>query len=246
MSQEFVLDLTKKFELNLTKAGILTIPVLRTRAAIDYSGSMADLFRRGFVQRLVDLFIPAALKFDDNGELELGFFNTEFEETEVATLQDAGKYMATKGLKIVADGGTKFGPVIAWTMEEDTREEAKPAGGFFSRMKAVVTGATAAAPSSLPDCGGYIGIVTDGANSDRVSFERQMQSADKDTFYQFIGLGSQVDDEYLEALAAKYVNVGFFHIVNPLTLDDDKFYEQICNPKFAAWVAVYNKSRGHA
>jgi hypothetical protein len=228
--------------------------VLRTRAAIDRSGSMSYNFRHGFVQRSVDLYIAAALKFDDNGELEIGFFNHEFEEAEVAVLSDAGQYMQTKGRQIEADGGTEFTPIIDWMLEEDTRDQApkqEAPRGFFGRMKAAIVGSSqpVSAPASpLPDCGQYLGIVTDGrleSSSSRARFEHALSKVDQyDAFIQFVGIGDDVDTNYLETIANHYANVSFVHIPNPLDFDDNHFYELLSNPKFVSWIEQYNKARG--
>jgi hypothetical protein len=137
--QQIVLNMAKTFELNMQKKGVVTFPILRTRAAIDASGSMDNNFASGYVSTSVDRFIAAALKFDDNGELEIGFFNTRFLETPVAVLEDAGVYMQTKARTISASGGTEFEPIVEWTLEDDTREGApgqqQESGGFFGGLK---------------------------------------------------------------------------------------------------------------
>lgn len=247
MRKKVVLDMSKTFEEAMTKKGIITFPVLRTRAAIDKSGSMEGNFRNGYVGRSVDRFIAAALKFDDNGELEIGFFDTNFEETPVATLEDAGQYMITKGARIFANGGTEFAPIVAWTLEEDTREGAaqQASGGFFGGIKKLFGAAPAPVASTLPDCGQYTGIITDGANNDKGAFEALLKKTDaKDSFFQFIGIGGSVDVSYLDSLERRFPNVGFVHIKDPRKVDDDAFYELLANDRFVDWVAAYNSARG--
>lgn len=246
MNEQFVLDLSKTFELNLTKAGVTKIPVLRTRAAFDRSGSMHDNFAKGFAQRAVDLYIAAALKFDDNGELEIGFFNHTFTETPVAVLSDAGKYMQTKGRAIRPDGGTAFHPIVEWTQEEDTRG-AEESQGFFGALKSALFGGN---PKSepLPDCGQYIGVVTDGrleSAAARDAFEAALSEVDPlDSFFQFIGIGTEVDVVYLRKIADRFPNVSFEHVLNPLKFDDNSFYEKLSNAKFVKWIDAYNKAKG--
>lgn len=224
-----VLDLKKKFELNLTKAGILNVPILQARAAIDKSGSMEDLFRRGWVSSTLDLFIGAALKFDDNGELEVGFFNTEFHATPVATAEDGGTYMTTKGKKHGASGGTSFAPIVAAFENWPKEPAAKP--GLLSRM---FGSKPAAEPEEQPRA--YVGVITDGVNGDRSEFEQILAQTDGKTFYQFIGIGSGVDVKYLELLSKRYKHLSFVHIKDPTAMTPDSFYEALCNPKFAAWI----------
>lgn len=242
MRKKVVLDMSKTFEEAMTKKGIITFPVLRTRAAIDKSGSMENNFRNGYVSKSVDRFIAAALKFDDNGELEIGFFDSNFEETPVATLEDAGQYMTTKGARIYANGGTNFAPIVAWTLEEDTRDGAAKSGGFLGGIKKLFGSAP---QSSLPDCGQYTGIITDGANNDKGEFEALLKKTNaKDSFFQFIGIGNSVDVSYLDSLERRFSNVGFVHIKDPRKVDDDAFYELLANDRFVDWVAAYNSARG--
>jgi hypothetical protein len=224
-----VLDLKKKFELNLIKANILNVPILQARAAIDKSGSMDNLFKRGWVDTALDLFIGAALKFDDNGELEVGFFNTNFQQTSVATADDGGKYMLTKGKSQYAGGGTSFAPIIESFENWPKEEEKKP--GFFAGLFAKK------APSDIePQLRAYVGVITDGDNGDRRQFEEILDKTDGNTFYQFIGIGDGVDKSYLESISKRYKHVSFVHIKDPTKMTPDSFYAELCNPKFAAWI----------
>lgn len=224
------LNLKKSFELNLAKAGILNVPVLQARAAIDKSGSMEDEFRNGWVDRTVDLFIGAALKFDDNGELDMGFFNNVFVETPTADANDVGRYMKTKGKGQVAFGGTSFAPIIE-AYEPMTQTKPKKKAGFFGGLFGKKE-----TPAEPVVTRAYSGIITDGVNDDRHALERQLTSCDGNTFYQFIGIGQGVDSAYLTKLAARFKHVGFVLIENPDAMTTDSFYEAMCNPKFAAWI----------
>lgn len=227
---EGILNLKKTFELNLTKAGI-DVPTLQAKAAIDCSGSMGYLYQSGWVDRTVDLFIGAALKFDDNGELEIGFFNNNFIEAPVATIEDGGKYMRTKGKSVRAYGGTCFAPIIQAFGEKVAPVEKKR--GIFSRM----FGAKQEEAPKEPVMRSYVGIVTDGENSDVSNLLAELNSRNStDTFYQFIGIGNQVNVEFLTNLSAKYDNVGFILLEDPTAITPDSFYGELCNPKFAAWV----------
>lgn len=257
--QQVVLNMKKSFELNMEKAmekqGVVTFPVLRTRAAIDASGSMGGNFASGYVSTSVDRFIAAALKFDDNGELEIGFFNTRFLETPVAVLADAGVYLQTKARTVSASGGTEFEPIVDWTLAEDTREgapaEQQESGGFFGGLKKLFgapAAPAAAVESALPDCGQYTGIITDGSlnsESSQARFEAALRKTDaNDSFFQFIGIGDGVDVAYLTSVAKRFPNVGFVYIADPSKVDDDAFYALLANDKFIGWIAKYNAARG--
>jgi hypothetical protein len=256
MKKKIVLDMSKTFEekmtLNMSKEGVVTFPILRTRAAIDASGSMRENFASGYVSTSVDRFIGAALKFDDNGELEIGFFNTRFLETPVAVLEDAGVYMNTKARTIRADGGTEFAPIVEWTLEDDTREgaAAEQPTSFFGGLKKLFGVGDAPAPveGALPDCGQYTGIITDGAlgsSSAQDRFESTLRKTDaRESFFQFIGIGDGVDVPYLTDVSARFPNVGFVHVPHPDQVSDDAFYTLLANPKFIGWIKQYNQRRG--
>lgn len=93
-----MLDLNKALELNLQKAQIFTPIKMSVKLAVDKSGSMDDEFRCGWVQDTIDLFLAAAMKFDDDGKMEIGFFNTEFKRTRDVTIDDAHTYIKKEGI----------------------------------------------------------------------------------------------------------------------------------------------------
>lgn len=256
-----LLDLKKTFELNLEKAGILNVPILQARAAIDKSGSMEELFLSGWVDNTLDLFIGAALKFDDNGELEVGWFDNDFHQTPVATENDAGTYHAKKAKNIRAEGGTCYAPIIenfdnghlAAAAAADAASHPAPKAekkGWFSRALDTVLpiSKTSDVQLSAPSNGiqlatplqeglrAYVGIISDGANSDTQDFERILKSTDGKTFFQFILIGQGVHPKYLEDLSAKYKFLDVVHIKDPTSITPDSFYESLCNKKFAAWI----------
>lgn len=237
-----VLDLNKKFVLKLEKAGI-NPPTLCARLATDMSRSMDSLYRNGWVNKMVDLFIGAALKFDDNGELEMLFFDNEVVAAPNATQQDGGKYMSTKGKHVSARGGTNFAPMIQALLQLERGEplEEAPKQGFFAKtvslFKKVASSGTVG-PSTEDNS--YAGIITDGACSDGALTEQILANADKRTFYQFIGIGSEVDKKFLDRLAKAHSNVGVIYIPEPTKLTPDTFYEAMCNAKFGDWIKSLN------
>jgi len=211
------LDLTKTLELNLTKAGI-TPPTMATKLAVDCSGSMDDEFNNGWVGKTVNLAIAAALKFDDNGELDVGFFNTSFKKAPSATVEDIGNYMKTKGSRFRAGGGTSFAPIIS--------ECESVTGNTFTRL-------FSSKKSSAPLA--YTMVITDGDPGDGYEFEKVLDDTSGRTFYQFIAIGNQVNTRYLTNIAAAYSHMGFNHLPDPHKVTPDSFYETLCNKKFADW-----------
>lgn len=245
-----ILDLSKKFTLNLEKAGVLIIPTLAARLAVDKSGSMDDEFRDGLVDRTIALFTAAALKFDDDGQLEMGFFNNYMERTPDATERDGGNYL--KRVRQSAGGGTSYAPIIV-EFESKLATKAAPVAapvaapapekkGFFSSLfgkKDAPAPAPVAAPASgVNECAvrAYVGIITDGDANDNRQFEAVLAKTSGDTFFQFIAIGTGVRTEYLTGIAAKYPHVSFMHLPDPKNTSDEQFYEKLCNEKLASWI----------
>ena len=67
-----LIDMSKSSKIDMSKH------VARVALAMDYSGSMCDLFDNGSVQKVITRLLPIALKFDDNGELESWLFSNYF------------------------------------------------------------------------------------------------------------------------------------------------------------------------
>jgi uncharacterized protein with von Willebrand factor type A (vWA) domain len=209
-----MLDLTKSLELNLEKAQIFTPITMAVKLAVDKSGSMDDEFRCGWVQDTIDLFLAAAMKFDDDGKMEIGFFNTSFDRTPDATVDDHGQYVRKH--RITAGGGTNFADAIKGLKGSATKR------GLF--------GFGAAKPATPT----YIGFITDGQNNDQYEFEAQLDSLEN-TFVQIVAIGNGVDKRYLDFIAAKYDTVEVLYIPNPKAVDQNKFYELILNEEFKAF-----------
>ena len=64
-----LINMSKDNKIDMTKH------VARVALAMDYSGSMSNLFYNGSVQETVSRLLPIALRFDDNGELESWLFS---------------------------------------------------------------------------------------------------------------------------------------------------------------------------
>lgn len=206
-----LLDLTKSLELNLQKANIFTPITMSVKLAVDRSGSMADEFACGWVQDTLDLFLAAAMKFDDDGKMEIGFFNTDFNRTPDMTEEDAGVYIRKHGIR--AGGGTNFADAIA-----SLKGSAAKRGLFgFGAAKPVT-------PT-------YLALITDGDNGDKREFERQLDSLEN-TFVQIVAIGNGCDKRYLDAVAAKYDTVEVLYVPNPKAVDQNRFYELLLNEEF--------------
>jgi hypothetical protein len=220
--QKDVLDLSKAFELNLVKAGLPANLKMQTRLGIDRSPSMEEEFECGWVAKTVDIFLAAALKFDDDGSLTVGAFDKGFKGMPDATIEDAGVYVRRNRLS--ANGnGTRYAPVI-----KNMAHVQKP--GFMSRL----FGGSGGVPV-------YLGLITDGDCQDRAEFVKALEAVDRTkSFIHIFGIGNQVAVGYMRDIASQFENVAFDHLPDPHKATADSFYELMCGSKFADWVKTNN------
>lgn len=241
-----MISLEKKLTISLEKAGFVKIPKMEVKALIDKSGSMSDEFACGWVQSTLDLFLAAALKFDDDGALQVGFFNTLFDQTPDMVESDAGVYV--KKYNIRATGGTYFAEGVKAFKADgapsvpSTPVVEAPKVGFFGRMfgstpapqVSQVVVETPVVKSGMPT---YIAMITDGENGDKREFEQQLSTLGN-TFLQIIGIGNQVDKRYLDRVANMYDNVSVMYIPNPAAVDDAGFYDMLFNSDLKKFIGA--------
>lgn len=239
-----MISLEKKLTISLEKAGFVKIPKMEVKAIVDKSGSMHDEFACGWVQSTLDLFLVAALKFDDDGALQVGFFNTSFTQTPDMKASDIGVYVRKHN--IYASGGTCFAEGIKAFKQGDETAQARtpvaeqPKAGFLGRLfgsapkVAEVVVEAPVAKSGIPT---YIAMITDGENSDKAAFEAQLATMGN-TFLQIIGIGNGVDKRYLDRVANMYDNVSVMYILNPKAVDDAGFYDMLFNADLKRFVGA--------
>lgn len=218
-----VLDLNKSIQLSLDKAGVVNVPELEVRLAVDESGSMQDEYQAGLVDAFIDRFIVAAMKFDDNGSLDMAFFNDRLRTAPAAVESDVGSYIARK-FPNRKWGGTNYAPIV----DHFETRVAAPTKGLFG-----IGNKQAAGTSKFR---GYCATVTDGDNYDKSDFESALAGTSGDTFFEFIAIGTDIYPDYLTRIASKYNHVGFTHIKAPKTISDQAFYDALINPKLVAWI----------
>lgn len=218
MTQQ-LLDLSKSFELDLVKAGFTDIPVLRTRLAIDRSGSMSELFGNGKVKHLVELFLGAALKFDDNGELEYTYFNTSASSMETVDLNSYGNFRLPG-----VSGGTNYTPALKELF--DTQESSGGIGRLFGF----------GAKKTSTEAPVYIGFVTDGQPNDESDVVKFLKdNEDSRNFVQVIVLGTSSVTASLRNILGSFKNTALTVIPNPSKMTTEELYSAMANEKLLAW-----------
>lgn len=214
-----MLNLSKEESLNLLNLRKETVNLLcldkkplqnltsRVGVVLDFSGSMSELYRNGTVQAVLERLFPIALQFDDNGEMELWIFSSDFHRLENITMANYYGY-----IKNVVNrynmGGTNYAPVMKDIYKKYMLEE----------------------PAALPN---YIIYITDGDNSDkREALEAITKLSKYPIFIQFVGISNGCSSfsflEQLDEMDGRYVdNANFFEIKDINNVEDSQLYSQL-------------------
>lgn len=186
----------------------------RVFVVIDRSGSMSHLYRNGAVQEVLTRLLPLALKFDDNGELEVYVFNNNCLQLAPMTLANYDNYVQTEILNKGKGpgGGTSYAPVIKETVSIYNDGSPYPAFGIF---------------------------ITDGENDDRNPTDRAIRESSKyKIFYQFVGIGHE-NFRYLQKLddldGRQVDNTAFVKVEDFARLDDDQLFNKLLE-QYPQWL----------
>lgn len=178
----------------------------RIFVVLDRSGSMNSLYRNGSIQNTLTRLLPLALKFDDNGELDVYLFNTSYIQLPSMTIKNYENYVNEQILKkgYAPSGGTSYSPVINKTISDYTDNSDLPAFGIF---------------------------ITDGENNDYSETDAAIRiSSRHKIFYKFIGMGNE-NFKYLrklDNLSGRTVdNTAFCKVSSFDTLNDEQLYNKL-------------------
>lgn len=117
------ISLDKRVEavgIQLEKHAITKVPAIRVGLALDVSGSIQSLYENGTMQETVNRLQAIALKFDDNGELDMWTFSNGSDQVDTATAEDYDNYVQEKILEnddITLWQGTDYAPVLGAMMD---------------------------------------------------------------------------------------------------------------------------------
>lgn len=227
-----MIDLEKrsqKVTINLEKRGINKIPPVRVGLVLDTSGSAQPMFINGTIQDTVDRILAVAMKFDDNGELDMWHFNTAFARIKTAVKSDYNSYVEKNILKanLKLWGGTSYAPVLT-DVSNFYFPEVKKGGIFgFGKKEEVTTPAICF-------------FITDGANYDRNETEALLKSAaNKNIYWHMVGVNPNVHEfSFIQEMADRYPNVGFTNL-NDLNISDDQLYSDLICDEFCEWIKKF-------
>ena len=100
----------------------------KVAVAMDYSGSMSSLYRNGAVQAVLTRLMPLALRFDDNGELDVWLFDNEYRRMPSMDLSNFDSYVDNEILRNRWHmGGTNYAPVLEDMLKKYFKEDAMTA-----------------------------------------------------------------------------------------------------------------------
>lgn len=242
------IDLEKrvhKVTVELAKHNILKAPVLRVGLALDISGSARGLYDNGTIQKVVDRLLALAMKFDDDGSMDMWAFSNGFSRLNPAT---ADVFQGYVHREIMNNGdidkwrGTNYAPVMNDILDMYFRE---PAGAvaqvksFFGKLfgkKQAATAAPAVDASQIPALNLF---VTDGANDDRSDTENllRLAASDHKVYWQMVGVGSPHQFGFIKQMADELPNVGFVNL-SSLNISEDSLYAEIITKELCQWVGA--------
>lgn len=201
------INLRKDTLVNLTKSNpILSNLKSRVAVALDFSGSMKSFYMSGEIQQLLEVLIPLALKFDDNGALDFWIFHDGFYRLGEVNLNNFFGFIATEVISKYKMGGTKYAPVMTDIYKRYVLEE----------------------PTDYPS---YVMFITDGDCSDSRQAKECIKEYSKyNIFWQFIGMGCGPFNtlETLDDLTGRFIdNADFFQAQNLISMPEDELYKKL-------------------
>lgn len=222
----------EKVGIVLAKRNIVKAPTVRVGAALDISGSTKDMYKKGIIQETVDRLLAIAMKFDDNGEIDMWSFTDEYDRLETASARDYGNYVNKHILdnpEVSKWGATSYAPVIKDMVRYYFGGDG--ALGFLGKLFGVRIDDSSA--STQP---AMILFITDGANSDHAETERILRECEnRNVYFQMVGVGPVREFGFIQQVASAMPNVGFINF-SSLDVSDEQIYESLISEEFCNWV----------
>jgi len=210
--------LKKKVKVSLEKKRMDTIKA-RVAVVLDASGSMANLYQKGTVQRAFEKVLAIAACMDDDGVMDVWFFASKSKRTRSVTENDYEDYV-----KKTYPGPKIFGGLGAGNNEPLVMED-------------VIKRYTKEEPSDvLPT---YVIFFSDGGIYETKKISKLLiDSSKSNIFWQFVGLGNAKFGvlEELDNLQGRFIdNANFFALRDLDTVSDEELYDRIFN-EFPDWL----------
>lgn len=216
------INLRKETFVSLTKKNP-TLANLKSRVGVvlDYSGSMGSHYRNGDMQQLLEVLIPLALQFDDNGALDFWIFHDGFYRIGEVNMNNFFGFIVNEVMNKYKMGCTSYAPVMNDVYNKYIYED----------------------PSDLPN---YVMFITDGDCDDKAkAFQILKDNSDKPVFWQFIGMGRGPFQtlEALDDLTDRFIdNADFFQVNDIMGLPEEELYKKLMTeyPGYLQEAAIKN------
>lgn len=193
----------------------LTNLICRVIVIMDRSGSMYGRFHNGIVQNTLTRVFPLALKFDDDGQMEVIVFDEDSQQISNMTMENFDTYVEKevhqKGYG-PRGNGTNYAPAIRQAIACCDTDSRYPLFALF---------------------------ITDGGCWDvDDSDEAFRESSNHNMFIQCVGIGNE-DFSYLRKIddldGRKVDNTAFLEIESLSNLSDDELYAKLLE-QYPQWL----------
>lgn len=230
---ENLFDFEKKVEFVFKKRQINNIPC-QVACAVDISGSMASLYRKDVVQKVTEKMLAIGMVVDKDKQIDFWTFDDGNDYIGTVTPFNINGFVQREVIdnkNINKWGSTVYSGMMNSIVEHFFKvEKIGFIGKFFGKNR----------NESTKDPVLCL-LMTDGEpnHSDKDSIVNIIEEhSDKNIYWQIVCIGND-NFKFVENLADYYPNVGFVHIDNIETINDEKFYEEIINDEFAEWVIQF-------
>src|ERR1043166_134540 len=234
----------RTFDRFLLEKGLNTAPTMRVGAAPDISGSMNSKLTaatRGGddsqAQRTLNQLMPPALKFDDDGQVDVFTFDNRCDY--VCTMDKSNFESYIRANRIAARGGTEYAPVVEAVLRHYFGGTAKAAVEAGKSLIKGLLSKAAPAPAQPTASSGkdpvLMMILTDGDCSDRRATEQALvDSQSQPIYWQFVGVGG-ASFPTIKYLADKLPNVGDVYL-RDFGLSEEEVYRQLVSDELVTWI----------
>lgn len=220
---------SKKLSLRLEKAHMDDFDA-KVGFDADVSGSMDDHYSDGSMQKLNEILLEVALRFDDNNEMDMRAFNSRSIEIPNMNESNIDSYIDEHLQKYV--GGTTYcADSIRHFVDEWFSEYTKKAsffGSVFGQKNAVHTKKEDQFP-------GFLIVQTDGNFHDESDVESIIAEINEkyNMFVTFVGIG--ISGGFISGLASRYDNVQVVLIEDFDSIDPDMLYDNLITEKVSSF-----------
>jgi hypothetical protein len=239
MSISLIKELERKVVISLKKFTDKTVEVEDVNLILDVSGSTANAYMQGKIQRIVFRILPIATKLTKKQKLNVWVFSSEYKRLIPV---DIANYVEYVDKEIVKKGLIGGGTYYAGVMEAIYNLHVGCLNfGFLAWIKRLIAKFFGKAKTDdkvrkLPILNIFI---TDGDNADKFETEKILIKSSREAmFWQFCGVYSKRFDflERLDTLPGTFVdNASFFQVNDIDDISDEELYDRFLK-ELPSWI----------